>query len=406
MIFRRKKEIRAEPLTLEEFLLKAKINDDTMTRDKAINIPTLASCVDLIGNTVAMIPIRLFEKKNGRVVEVSNDVRTRLLNDDTKDSLDAFQFKKALVDDYLLMGNGYAYINKMKGKVISLHYVKEDSVSININTDPVFKSYEIIVNGENYRPYNFLKILHNTKDGATGTGIIETNPRILSVAYNSLNYENKLAKTGGNKKGFVKAEKKLSDDAIKELKEQWNAMYSGNSENCVILNNGLDFKESAATSTEMQLNENKMANGEEICKICNVPPSIIGGDGKANKEDYEKFVKIAILPILKIIVTALNRDLLLEKEKGSFYFAFDTKELIKGDLEKRFKAYEIAIKNKILGVNEVRKEENKEPIEAFNNTVILGLSDVLYDTEKGTVYTPNTDKSSNMNKKGSDNIED
>ena len=174
-------------------------------------------------------------------------------------------------------------------------------------------------------------------------------------------------------------------------------MYSNNSENCVVLNNGLDFKEASSTPTEMQLNENKKANGIEICKILNIPPSMIEGDGKANENEYEKFVKIAILPILEAIIVALNRDLLLEKEKGSFYFAFDIKELIKGDIEKRFKAYEIGIKNKFLDINEVRYEENRGPIKALNDTIVLGLNDVLYNTKKGSVYTPNTNKTTNLN---------
>ena len=163
------------------------------------------------------------------------------------------------------------------------------------------------------------------------------------------------------------------------------------------MNKGLKFKESSATPTEMQINENKTSNAEEICKIFNVPPSIIGGDGKANKEDYEKFIKLAILPILHAIESASNRDLLLEKEKGSYFFAHDTKEVLKGDIEKRYKAYEIGIKNKILTINEARYEENKPPIEAFNNKVVLGLNDVIYDTETGEIYTPNTNKTTNIN---------
>ena len=381
---------------LNEFLLKAFITKDNIDREKALNIPTLYGCVELISNTISTLPIKLYKESNDKVSEVKDDIRLKLLNDDTGDTLDAFQFKKALIIDYLLEGNGYAYINKERGKFKSLHYVEEKNVSINKNIDPIFKYYDISVNGEFYKPYDFLKLLKNTKDGATGEGIIQANNWLLAVSYNSILYENILAKTGGNKKGFIKADKKLGDDEIKVLKEQWNKMYSGNSENCVVLNAGLDFKESASTSTEMQLNENKIANGNEICKIFNVPPSMITGDGKANESDYEKFVKMAILPILKVFVTSLNRDLLLEKEKKSFYFAFDIKELLKGDIEKRFRAYEIAVKNGFLGVNEVRYEEDREPIEAFNDVIKLGLQDVLYNTKDGSVYTPNTDKTTSL----------
>lgn len=398
MAWFRKKEVRnIEPTDLEDLLLQAGLAKDVITREMAEEIPTLSGCVELISNTVATLPINLYKIEDGKISQVLDDDRLSLLNDDTKDTLDGFQWKKALVEDYLYMGNGYSYINKEKGKFKSLHYVKENNVSINFNCDPIFKDYDILVNGKTYKPYEFIKILRKSKNGADGSGIVETNSKVLAVAYNSLIYENILAKTGGNKKGFIKSESKLTEEAIKILKEQWNKLYSGNSENCVVLNKGLEFKESGSTSTEMQLNENKKSNGVEICKIVNVPPSIIEGDGKANETDYEKLTKMAILPILKAIITALNKDFLLEKEKKSFYFAFDIKELLKVDIEKRYKAYEIAIKNGFLGINEVRYEEDKEPIEAFNDIIKLGLQDVLYNTTKGTVYTPNTDKTSNIN---------
>ena len=34
-------------------------------------------------------------------------------------------------------------------------------VHINNNCDPIFKNYEITVDGEFYKPYNFIKILKN-----------------------------------------------------------------------------------------------------------------------------------------------------------------------------------------------------------------------------------------------------
>ena len=342
---KKKKEVRNEELTtLEDLLLRGKIGEDTVTKEMALNIPTLAGCLELVSNTIATLPIQLFKEEKGKVIQVLDDDRVMLLNDDTRDTLDGFQFKKALVNDYLLMGNGYA-----------------------------------------------------TKDGCTGTGIVESSNKLLTATYNSLIYENILAKTGGNKKGFIKSElSKLSDEAIKELKDQWDKMYSGNSENCIVLNKGLSFQESGSTSTEMQLNENKKANGIEICKILNVPPSMVEGDGKANESDYEKYVKMAILPILRAILAALNRDLLLEREKKSFYFAFDIKELLKGDIEKRFKAYEIGIKNGFLSINEVRYEEDREPIKAFDDIIKLGLQDVLFNTKDNTIYTPNTDKTSKI----------
>lgn len=377
--------------------------DKYITKEMALNIPTITACVDLIKNTIATLPIKLYKENGKEVIELKDDTRVKLLNDDTKDTLDGFQFKSAIIDDYLFHGNAYAYINKERGKVKSIHYVEESQVSINTNVDPIFKNYDIWVNGERYKPYNFIKVLKNTKNGADGEGILDTSQKILSVAYNYLEYENILALTGGNKKGFIISEYKLDEEAKIKLKEQWKKLYSKNSDSCVVLNKGLNFKESGSTSTELQMNENKNTNSIEMCNIFNVPPQMLKGASKADEDDKSKFINNCIIPILEAITTALNRDLLLEKEKGSFYFAFDTKELLKGDIEKRYKAYEIAIKNKILLPNEVRYEENKEPIEAFNDTIVLGLNDVLYNTKTGAVYTPNTDKTTNL--KGGDKNE-
>ena len=406
--FWKKKEDRSileqNEMGLRDLLLAAGLIEDNISRIEALNIPTLAGCVELISSLVASVPIKLFKEDNGKVEEIKDDIRIKLLNEETGDTLTSYEMKKALVIDYLLMGNGYIYINKERGNIRSLHYVKESNVSINNNVDPIFKNYDVLISGQRYKPYNFIKLLRHTDNGSDGYGIIEENPILLSVAYNSLKYENILSKTGGNKKGFIEAEGKLSEEAITNLKQQWANMYSGNSENCVVLNKGLTFKESQATPTEMQMNENKIANGSEICKIFNIPPSIIAGDGKANEGDFDKMFKMAILPILNSLIASINKDLLLEKEKESFYFGYDATELLKGDIEKRFKAYEIAIKNKILGVNEVRYKEDLEPNPLFEDTILLGLNDVLYNVKSGTVYTPNTDKVSDM-KGGEDNNE-
>nr|WP_285852140.1 phage portal protein [Robertmurraya korlensis] len=386
-----KREVTVDE-TLEDLLISAGILTKRIERDQAMNIPALSAGVDLISDTVASIPIKLFKEENGKVTEVQDD-RVRLLNDETKDTLDGFQFKKALVEDYLLDGSGYAYINRERNQVKSLHYVKHQNVSINMNVDPIFKAYDLLVHGATYQPYEFLKLIRRSKDGVTGIGFIEQNNKLLSVAYNTLIFEEILVKTGGNKKGFLKAQGRLSPDAITELKTAWKNLYANNSENVVVLNNGLDFQEASNTSVEMQLNENKKTNSNEVLKVLKIPTSIL--DGSATDEEYNHWIKICILPILAALITAINKDLLLPSEKNeSFYFAFDTTDLLKGDMLKRYQAYEIGIKNGWMQWDEVRFKEDLEPYGV--DFIKLGLQDVLYNPKTKEIYTPNTNQTNNM----------
>lgn len=400
-----KEEERAEqPISnIDNVLLQALLGGSTISKEEALNIPSIKSCINFISDTVSMIPIKLYQAKGGKADEITDDNRVKLLNDDTKDTLDAVQFWRALIADYFLGKGGYAYIKKYRNEVLSLHYVEEESISIQENTDPIFKDYHILVNGNNYLPFEFLKLLRNSKDGAEGISIIEENNLLISVAYNSLIFEENLVKKGGNKKGFIKSQRRLSEEAITALKNAWKKLYSNNSDNVVVLNDGLDFQESSNTSVEMQLNENKKSNADEICKIFNIPVNII--NGTASSKEYTNAFKMAIMPVLRVIECALNRELLLEKEKGSFYYAFDTKEMLKGDLKERFEAYKVAIDSNFMGIDEIRFMEDLPALGI--EWIKLGLDSVLYDPKTKEIYTPNTNQSQNIgNLKGGENVED
>lgn len=375
-------QTRAETTTtpqIDDVLLQAILNGETIDRQKALTLPAVSGAVDFIGNSVASMPVKLYKVKQGKVEEVENDPRVRLLNNDTHDTLDPFQFKKAMVEDYLLGRGGYAYIQRNRNEVTGLFYVEDIYISILYNYKPIHKDFEIIVQGETYQPYDFIKLLRNTKTGAEGTGLTLEVSKALETAYNTLTYQLGLVQSGGNKKGFLKSQKRLGQDEINVLKQAWANMYQNNTENVVVLNNGLEFQESSNSSVEMQLDQNKKTLTDEINNIFHIHP-----------DDFEQTFKEAIYPIVKAFETALNRDLLLEKEKKNMFFEFDVKEIVRASLKDRYESYKLAKDTGFLTINEIRRAENLNWIEGMD-VINVGLSAVLYDTNTHTYYTPNTD---------------
>lgn len=405
-LFRKKKpEIRADNggIRIDDPLLTALLGITEVTKATAMQIPTVASSISLIGDLIAATPIKLYREVNGKAEEIKDDVRLRLLNEDTGDTLDSNQFWHAMVEDYFLGKGGYAYIKKNMGEYAGLYYVDEINVSIVKNEHPIFKDYNIYVYGEQYYPHDFLKILRNSRDGAQGAGIATENDKLLSAVYNSLLFENNLSKKAGVKKGFLKSDHKLSDAAITALKAAYNRLFSNGTdeERVVVLNEGISFEAASSSAAELQMNENKTTNAEELSKIFHIPTALLSGNatnGVAIEKILSNVAKIAVIPVMKVIETALNRDFLRESEKKSCYFAFDTKELLKGNMKERFEAYAIAIEKNILQVDEVRYMEDLPQL-GFN-FVKLGLNDVLYDPKENTVYTPNTGRKDNLKKGG------
>lgn len=378
------KDIIDETTVTTSPILRSFFNLEILGRNKVLAIPQVTSDVDLITSTFALVPIKLYKEtyENGtkKVEEVRNDERVKYLNAETNDTLDAYQFKKAMCEDYLLMSGGYAYIDKTGNKVNGLYYVKNENVSIfeYDNFDPIKKRYMISVNGSMYEPFYFIKMLRNTRDGMRGEGVIEQINEALDAAYSMMKFQLNMMKKGGNKKGFLQASRRLGREETDYLKRAWNTLYSDqDSDSVAVLNEGITFKESSNTAVEMQLVESIKTLNDEIDRIFHI------------EKDYTQFIKNAILPICTAFVTALNRDLLLESEKGKFYFDFDLSGILKASVKERYDAYKSAKDAGWITGNEIRAMENLPRAEGLD-VVSMGLGDVLLDVKTGETYTPNT----------------
>ena len=374
-----KREEVMDETKVDDLLLTALLQGQRVDRATALSIPVISGCVDLICNTFAMIPFKLYKEtvKDGkRATEEITDNRVKLINDDTTDTLDGFQFKKAICEDYLLGKGGYAYIKKINNKFVGLFYVEDSKISIQKNSDPIFKSFDVLVNGKTYKNHEFIKLLRNTKDGASGKGLTEEISQALETAFRRLRYEYELTATGGSRKGFLKSQKHLDEKSMKALKKAWEDYYAGNA-NTVVLNDGIDFQEASNSSQQNEINEKSKTFSGEIANLFHL------------SDNFDEFIKNAIMPIATAFATALNRGFLLEKEKDTYYFAPDTKELLKGSLKERYDAYRIAITTGFKTRNEIRYMEDDDAIEGLD-MITLGLGEVLLNANTGEIYTPNT----------------
>lgn len=367
-----------------DVLLQALLNSQPITREQALTLPAVSGAVDFISGMIASMPVKLYKYKDGKVESKDDDPRVLLLNGDTGDTLDAFQMKKAMVEDYLLGKGGYAYIRRNRNDVTGLFYVKDIFVSAIPNFKPIYKDFYLIVEGQTYQKYEFIKLLRNTKDGATGVGLTEEVGTALETAFNTLLYQLNIVKSGGNKKGFLKSQRKLGQDEINVLKQAWNNLYANSTENVVVLNNGLEFQEASNSSVEMQLNESKKTLQAEINNIFHIYPN-----------DFYRTFKEGIYPIVKAFTTALNKDLLLEKEKNKMFFEFDVKEILKANPKEQAEIYKLYKEIGMLTINELRRMDNRNMIEGMD-VLNVGLGAVLYDANTHQFYTPNTDTTANI----------
>lgn len=393
-IFKRAK--RAEEGFNDADVLLTKLDDDTVTERIALQIPAIASSVDWIASRIKSLPIKLYEERDGKTEEITDDYRLKLLNDENDyDTMTAAEMKEAMVRDYLLCGRAYAFIDWDLNRVRALHYVRAGDVSYNLPLDPIYRSASYYIGGKEYRPYQFLRLLRHTRDGVSGKSILSESPTLISVAYRTLLFERKLVASGGCRKAYIQAEKPLAKPALEDLKEGWRKLWTLDGDAAITLNAGVDVKEAASSPTELQLNENKITNSGQIYEALGLSSEIIRGT--ATDEQIAHAVESVIIPIVSDFQAILNRNLLLEDEKDRLYFAFDLKELLRGDIVKRYQAYKVALESNFMQLDEVRYAEDLPPL-GFNY-LRLGLNDVLFDAKTKTIYTPNMNAFAKLDEK-------
>ena len=160
----RKRDREVDANTVDDVLLRAIINGEPIKREDALTLPAVSGAVDFISSTIASMPVKLYKYKKGKVEEQDTDPRVKMLNVDTGDTLDGYQLKKMLVQDYLLGKGGYCYIEREGNEVVALKYIPDDFICIYRDPNPLDKCFTIFCYDQEFNPYEFIKLLWNTKD--------------------------------------------------------------------------------------------------------------------------------------------------------------------------------------------------------------------------------------------------
>ena len=383
-----------QPETIDDLYIEltGKKKEVVISKDNALEIPMVNSCLNLISSKIATLPIKLYKSKDGVVEEVLNDNRLTLLNRDTGDTIGAYELKQNLVTDYLLNGESYCYIQKDNTTVKALRYIDNKEVQVFSDYNPIYKEVSYSVRGAEFKPWELITLL-NTKDGYTTNGLLQTNQEILRTAWYMLQINKINSKNGNVPKGVLESDKQVGEGVLASIREGWKKLFSSpeDSDSCIILNAGIRYKAISTSAKDAQLLELSIDLDKRICSILGVPYELAIGCG--NIEHEKIFNKTIIVPLLKKFELAINKSLLLESEKEEgYFFSFDLSELLKDDIEMRYKAYEIGIQKGFLQVNEVRQMEKLAPIKGLDGYVKLSLADVLYNPKTKEIFTPNTNK--------------
>lgn len=350
----------------------------SFNQENAMHLPAVYRCVELISDSVAQLPLKIFAvDSKGFRAEINNHPLCHLLNCEPNPRMTAFVFKKTLVTSMLLGGNGYAYVQRDDaGEPIGLHYIPNEYVTI-VPSDrldmPV--SYTIGT-AVNIPASNMLHILNYSADGVEGVSTITHAADTLGVADAAEKQAKGFFDNGCNVGGILTIERTMTEKQLKETQAAWRAAFgaSGTPNGVAVLQGDMKYQPITVNPKDAMLLESRQFSVIDICRFFGVSPTKVFDLSKSSYNTLEQtnlsFLSDTLAPILKKIELEIERKLFPREKHQGIEVRFDTNQLLRGDKAAQAQFYNTLFSIGAITPNEIRREVDLPPLEGGNTTFV------------------------------------
>lgn len=343
--------------------------------ETAMRVGAVYSCVLVLAQSVAQLPLHLFERMGEKKRRVQDHYLTDLVCDEPNEWMTDFDMRLLVMVHLLLRGNSlwFKVKNRNDSRIRELIPIHPDLIHGVKQDDQYRIIYDI------RRPKSGIvdtipadKILHFrglSMDGFWGANPIEKAREMIGLSLAAEKHGAKLFSNGAQIGKVFKHPQKISKDAYDRLKLSLEEATAGveNAHKTLLIEEGMDIAKIGMTAEESQFLESRKFSRSEIAGWFRVPSHLINDLEKATFSNVEhldlSFVKHTLMPWLVSIEKTFRKSLMTPEEKRRYRFRFNVDGLQRGDLKSRSEAQAKAILGGWLSPNEVREMEDRNPYE-------------------------------------------
>ena len=327
------------------------------------------ACVRVIAETIASLPLHVYEATDTGSRKAPEHPLYRLLHDEPNAEMTSFVWRETMLSHLLLWGNAYCQIIRTgRNKIDSIYPLIPDQMEVDRDSKGNLTYTYTTSEGKTYalKPEDVLHIPGLGFDGVVGYSPIALEKSAIGLGIAAEEYGSKFFSNGARPSGILVHPNTVKDPSA--LRASWNAAFTGsaNAGKVAVLEENMHFEPLTMPNNEAQFLETRKFQVNEICRIFRVPPHMIGDLDRATFSNIEhqsiSFAVHTIRPWLVRIEQAMNRALFPDNEKGRFYVQFNLDGLMRGDYKSRMEGYAIARQNGWMSANEIRELENLNPL--------------------------------------------
>lgn len=336
-----------------------------VTPDKALHVSAVFACIRVLSESIASLPIKFYERTDEGKKELSDNALYTLLRDGPNEFNTSYEFRETMMAHLNLRGNFYAVKEyNGAGKLGSLTILNPANMQPEFINDELIYKYMLDGKEQIFTKDEIWHVRGLSTDGIMGLSPISVARESIGLAMATEAHGSRLFKNGAQIGGVLQYPGKLSESAHERLVNNWQKDHTGsNTWKTALLEEGLDFKAVGFSNDDAQFLETRTFQVEDIARIFRVPSVLIGRPDTTStyasaEQFFLSFVVHTIRPWVVRIEQSINKHLIPEKDRGKYFAEFQLDGLMRGDIKSRYDAYAIAIQNKWMNANEVRKKEN------------------------------------------------
>ena len=361
------------------FYMGGSTSGKNVTERSAMQMTAVYSCVRILAEAVAGLPLHLYKytAEGGKEKAIDHPLY-RLLHDEPNPEMSSFVFRETLMTHLLLWGNAYAQvIRNGKNEVVALYPLMPNKMSVDRDenghlyytyyrgSDEAIKNKEFAVT---LQPSDVLHIPGLGFDGLVGYSPIAMAKNAIGMAIACEEYGAKFFANGATPGGVLEHPGAIKDP--QRVRESWQAAFGGssNSNKVAVLEEGMKYTPISISPEQAQFLETRKFQINEIARIFRVPPHMVGDLEKSSFSNIEQqsleFVKYTLDPWVIRWEQSIMRALLSNTEKKDYFVKFNLEGLLRGDYQSRMNGYAIGRQNGWMSANDIRELENLDRIPA------------------------------------------
>lgn len=353
-----------------------------MSRDRAMKISTVNRCVEVLSNSMAVLPVYIMDETTKE--RLPDHRLGRVLWERANEAMTTFDYQRLMLCNELLRGNAYAWISRdpRTGWPRELIPLPPDYMSIQVDLDGhvwYFFSHPITGEVTMLRPEDVLHYKAYSEDGIEGISVLRRAAMTLSTARAAQQYENSTWLSGGQPSGVLTTDTDLSTkpveiinpdgtkrfvDAKEQLRKSWEAVHRGpgNAFRIAVLDLGLKYEPISMTNSDAQFVESNEIRVADVCRFFGVPLHL----AYAGKQSYQsneqngiEFVNYTLLAYETQWSQEDSWNLLLPSERAKqLRIKRNLKVFLKGDTAAQASWYRTMREISALNANEIRGLED------------------------------------------------